>query len=53
MLYTTEKPWNIFVDICLNKQVENHANAKIVLKTLKVLDAIYRSMKSEKMEIIY
>ena len=52
MAYTTENPLNTFVDICLNKQVENHANAEIGLKTVKVLDAIYRSMKSEKMETI-
>ena len=52
MAYTTENPLNTFVDICLNKQVENHANAEIGLKTVKILDAIYRSMKSEKMESI-
>ena len=52
MAYTTENPLNTFVDICLNKDVENHGNAEIGLKTVKVLDAIYRSMKSEKMEKI-
>ena len=53
MAYTTEIPLNTFVDICLNKNVTNHGNAEIGLKTVKVLDAVYRSMKSEKMEMIY
>ena len=39
-------------DICLNKDVENHGNGEIGLKTVKVLDAVYRSMKNEKMEKI-
>ena len=52
MAYSTEAPLNTFVDICLNKKVENHANAEIGLKTVKVLDAIYRSMKSERVEKI-
>jgi predicted dehydrogenase len=52
MAYSTENPLNTFVDICLNKDVENHGNAEIGLKTVKVLDAVYRSMKSEKMEKI-
>ena len=52
MAYTTEIPLNTFVDICLNKDVVNHGNAEIGLKTVKVLDAIYRSMKSEKVEKI-
>jgi len=52
MAYTTENPLNTFVDICLNKNVKNHGNAEIGLKTVKVLDAVYRSMKSEKMEKI-
>ena len=52
MAYSTKAPLDTFVDICLGKQVENHANADIGLKTVKVLDAIYRSIKSEKVEKI-
>ena len=52
MAYSTKAPLDTFVDICLSKQVENHANADIGLKTVKVLDAIYRSIKSEKVEKI-
>ena len=52
MAYSTKAPLDTFVDICLSKEVDNHANADIGLKTVKVLDAIYRSMKSEKVEKI-
>ena len=50
MAYSTESPINTFVDICLNKNYINHANSDIGLKTVKVLDAVYRSIKSEKVE---
>ena len=50
MAYSTESPINTFVDICLNKNFINHANSDIGLKTVKVLDAVYRSIKSEKVE---
>ena len=50
MSYSTETPINTFVDICLNKNYQNHANSEIGLKTVKVLDAIYRSMKTESVE---
>ena len=50
MAYSTEAPINTFVDICLNKKFENHANSEIGLKTVKILDAVYRSIKSEQVE---
>ena len=50
MSYSTEAPINTFVDICLNKQFTNHADSEIGLKTVKVLDAVYRSIKSERVE---
>tara|TARA_Y100001970_G_scaffold1711_1_gene2047 strand:+ start:6649 stop:7704 length:1056 start_codon:yes stop_codon:yes gene_type:complete len=52
MAYGTTRPLNAFVDICLNKNVANHGNSEIGLKTVKVLDAIYRSIKSEEVEKI-
>ena len=52
MAYSTENPINTFVDICLNKNPINHANSEIGLKTVKVLDAVYRSIKSEKVELV-
>ena len=50
MAYSTETPINTFVDLCLNKSYINHANAEVGLKTVKTLDAIYRSIKSEQVE---
>ena len=50
MAYSTETPINTFVDICLNKSYINHANSEVGLKTVKVLDAVYRSIKSERVE---
>ena len=52
MAYGTTRPLNAFVDICLNKNVANHGNSEIGLKTVKILDAIYRSIKSEQVEKI-
>ena len=52
MSYGTKAPLDTFVDICLGKKVENHANGEVSLKTVKVLDAVYRSMKSENAEIV-
>ena len=50
MSYGTKAPLDVFVDICLGKRVENHSDADIGLKTVKILDAVYRSMKSENSE---
>ena len=36
--------------IILNKKFTNHADSEIGLKTVKVLDAVYRSIKSERVE---
>ena len=52
MAYGTKAPIDTFVDICLGKKVLNHSDGKIGLKTIKVLDAIYRSISSEKVEKI-
>ena len=52
MSYSTKAPIEAFVDICLGKKVINHGNAEIGLKTIKILEAIYRSMGSEKVEKI-
>ena len=50
MSYGTKAPIDTFIDLCLGKNVINHGNAEIGLKTVKILDAIYRSMQSEKVE---
>ena len=48
--YTTQKPINTLVDICLGKPYKNHGDININLKMVKTLDAAYRSMKSEKIK---
>ena len=50
--YTTQKPLNTLVDICLGKDYKNHGDININLKMVKTLDAAYRSMKSEKLETV-
>ena len=40
------------VDICLGKEYHNHGDVSINLKMVRTLDAAYRSMKSEKLEIV-
>jgi len=50
--YGTKEALNTFVDICLNKNVTNHSNAELALKTVKILEAMYKSLKSEKLERI-
>ncbi len=50
MSYSTEDPINTLVDICLNREYVNHSDVNINLKVIKVLDALYRSINSEKVE---
>ena len=50
--YGTKEALNTFVDICLNKNVPNHSNGELALKTVKILEAMYKSLKSEKLERI-
>ena len=50
--YGTKEALNTFVDICLNKNVTNHSNGELALKTVKILEAMYKSLKSEKLERI-
>ena len=52
MSYGTKAPLDTFVVICWGKKVDNHADGDVSVKTVKVLDAIYRSMKSENSEIV-
>ena len=50
--YGTKEALNTFVDICLNKNVKNHSNGELALKTVKILESMYKSLKSEKLEKI-
>ena len=50
--YGTKDALNTFIDICLNKIVENHSDGDLALKTVRVLEAMYKSLKSKKLEQI-
>ena len=50
--YGTKEALNTFVDICLNKNVTNHSNGDLALKTVKILEALAKSMKREKLDRI-
>ncbi len=51
MAYSTQFPINTLVDICVGKKYHNHSDVSLNLKMVKILDAAYRSMKSEKVEL--
>ena len=50
--YGTKDALNTFIDICLGKNVKNHSNGEIGLKTIKVLEGMYKSLKTKKLQKI-
>jgi predicted dehydrogenase len=48
--YACEKPLNALVDICLGRQVENQATGAVGMRAVEVLDALYRSARSGRLE---
>jgi predicted dehydrogenase len=44
--YICEEPVSRFVDICRGEQVENEASGTVGLRTIEVVDAMYRSFDS-------
>jgi hypothetical protein len=50
--YTCDEPVNTFVDICRGEKVFNPADGTIGLRAVEVLDAMYRSAQTGKMEEI-
>jgi predicted dehydrogenase len=48
--YACEKPLNTLVDICLGRQVENQSPGFVGLRAVEVLDALYRSAHSGRLE---
>jgi predicted dehydrogenase len=48
--YTCEKPLNALVDICLGRQVENQSPGTVGMRAVEVLDAVYRSAQSGRLE---
>ena len=48
--YACEKPLNVLVDICLGRPVENQSPGIVGMRAVEVLDALYRSAKSARLE---
>jgi predicted dehydrogenase len=48
--YACVDPVNRFVDLCLNKDVENCGDASVGLRSVEVVDAMLRSAKSGRVE---
>jgi predicted dehydrogenase len=48
--YACEKPLNVLVDICLGRAVENQSPGIVGLRAVEVLDALYRSSRSGRLE---
>jgi hypothetical protein len=41
---------NVLVDICLGRQVENQSPGAVGMRAVEVLDALYRSARSARLE---
>lgn len=48
--YACEKPLNALVDICLGRKVENRSPGIVGMRAVEVLDALYRSSRSGRLE---
>jgi predicted dehydrogenase len=48
--YTCVEPVERFVDLCLDRPVENDAPAEVGMRAVEVLDAAYRSARSGRLE---
>jgi predicted dehydrogenase len=48
--YACEKPLNVLVDICLGRQVVNQSPGIVGMRAVEVLDALYRSARSGRLE---
>jgi predicted dehydrogenase len=50
--YECEKPLNTLVDICLGREVENQSPGRVGMRAVEVLDALYRSAASGRLEAV-
>jgi predicted dehydrogenase len=50
--YHCEEPLRVFVDLCLNRKTESSAPGSVGQRAVEVLDAMYRSAQSGRMEAI-
>ena len=48
--YACEKPLNTLVDICFGRRVENQSPGVVGMRAVEVLDALYRSARSGRLE---
>jgi predicted dehydrogenase len=48
--YGCERPVDVFVDLCLGRDVENDAPGEVGMRAVEVLDAMYRSAVSGQVE---
>ena len=50
--YACEEPLRVFVDLCLGRKTENGAPGPVGQRAVEVLDAMYRSAQSGRMEAV-
>ena len=50
--YGTKEALNTFVDLCLDKDVKNHSDGALALKTVRILEAMYKSIENKNLQKI-
>jgi predicted dehydrogenase len=50
--YVCQEPLRVFVDLCLGRKTENSAPGLVGQRAVEVLDAVYRSARSGRMEAV-
>jgi len=50
--YECQKPLNTLVDICLGRPIENQSPGRVGMRAVEVLDALYRSAASGRLESV-
>ena len=50
--YVCQEPLRVFVHLCLGRKTENSAPGLVGQRAVEVLDAVYRSARSGRMEAV-
>ena len=50
--YGTKEALNTFVDLCLDKDVKNHSDGELAVKTVRILEAMYKSIENKNLQKI-
>ena len=50
--YGTKEALNTFVDLCLGKDVKNHSDGELAVKTVRILEAMYKSIENKNLQKI-